>query len=339
MTEEDWTRLARTMSALADAPIRIGTPSEFQIKQLCADVTALVRESGLKLLLIDGLEWMTGHNLPANISAEFALWRLKSLAETLKIAVIVTAQAERLHKNLSNQISSQNLKAGDAIDRVADVVIILHRPDQDEPLSPRMGEADLIVVKNRNGQTVTIPVAYQGHYCRFASIVPNENPLFPTIENVRLVGGSASMQQASVHDVQFYRRFIAKLPPNGRVIQWLKANFIAKAVRYDLFHELEEATKDWGLNPVGFDNRESHESFGRLDAAVREFCSTVSWWTWADEGQHWLNVPLDWREDDSERWNEAVDAIVEKRDSLINSYDEFLLTSHRNHLDYDSARR
>ena len=36
---------------------------------------------------------------------------------------------------------------------------------------PRIGEADLVVAKNRNGPTATVTVAYQYHYCRFVNMV------------------------------------------------------------------------------------------------------------------------------------------------------------------------
>ena len=51
MNDDDWARLARVMSAVADCPIYIGTPPDFIIEKLSSDVTTLVRKSGLKLLL------------------------------------------------------------------------------------------------------------------------------------------------------------------------------------------------------------------------------------------------------------------------------------------------
>ena len=50
------------------------------------------------------------------------------------------------------------------------MVILLHREDQYEKESPRAGEADLIVAKNRNGPTTTVTVAFQGHYSRFVDM-------------------------------------------------------------------------------------------------------------------------------------------------------------------------
>jgi replicative DNA helicase len=92
MNDDDWARLARTMAALADAPIHIGTPTDFRLEQLSVDATKLSQQSGLKLLLIDSLQWITGQitgrEAPAEVSTEFTLWRLKTLAHTLKVPVI-----------------------------------------------------------------------------------------------------------------------------------------------------------------------------------------------------------------------------------------------------------
>jgi replicative DNA helicase len=52
----------------------------------------------------------------------------------------------------------------------ADVVPLIHREDFYEPESRRAGEADLLVVKHRNGPTGTVTVAFQGHYSRFVDM-------------------------------------------------------------------------------------------------------------------------------------------------------------------------
>ena len=51
--------------------------------------------------------------------------------------------------------------------------MIVHRPDRGEPEHERAGEADLLVVKHRNGPTAEVTVAFQGHYSRFMDMAPN----------------------------------------------------------------------------------------------------------------------------------------------------------------------
>jgi replicative DNA helicase len=69
------------------------------------------------------------------------------------------------HNFVANGINLHN-----SIEQDSDVVILLHREDQYEKESPRAGEADLIVAKNRNGPTTTVTVAFQGHYSRFVDM-------------------------------------------------------------------------------------------------------------------------------------------------------------------------
>ena len=60
-----------------------------------------------------------------------------------------------------------DLKGSSAIEQDANVVILIHRDDYYDKDSPRRGEADFIVAKNRNGPTDKIVVAAQLHLSRF----------------------------------------------------------------------------------------------------------------------------------------------------------------------------
>jgi replicative DNA helicase len=67
---------------------------------------------------------------------------------------------------------ADGLVAHNSIEQDSDLVILLHREDMYEKESPRAGEADLIVAKHRNGPTMTVTVAFQGHYSRFVDMAP-----------------------------------------------------------------------------------------------------------------------------------------------------------------------
>jgi len=63
-----------------------------------------------------------------------------------------------------------DLRESGSLEQDADLVLLIHREDFYEPESPRAGEADLLVVKHRNGPTGTVTVAFQGHYSRFVDM-------------------------------------------------------------------------------------------------------------------------------------------------------------------------
>jgi replicative DNA helicase len=59
------------------------------------------------------------------------------------------------------------------IEAAADIVLMLH---SEGPDSPRAGEVDVIVAKNRQGPLCTITMAMQGHYGRIVSMAPEDCP-------------------------------------------------------------------------------------------------------------------------------------------------------------------
>jgi replicative DNA helicase len=52
--------------------------------------------------------------------------------------------------------------------QAAGLVILLYRPELDDPWTPRRGEADLTVAKRQVGPTDVVTAVFQGQYSRFA---------------------------------------------------------------------------------------------------------------------------------------------------------------------------
>lgn len=329
MSDDDWRRVATTMSALADAPMQIATPSDFQIEQVIPEVTTLVQKSELKLLLIDGFQWITGRDSTALASAESTLWRLKILAETLKIPVIISAHAQRRKDGFLSTRRIAQLTHDDVIERVADVVILLDRPDQDELEHPRAGETDLMVVKNRNGPTATVTVVHQFHYCRFIGMAPSEYQIFPA-------PGAVAAKTTPAHDRELYHRLVEQISPDGPVINWLKNNFVLKHLPTDLFEIVTQVQRAMNLEVIGFDNKSVNDAHSDLRRAIEKFCDEVNWHTWPDQENRWLQVPNEWRDrEDRTQYDTAMTVIADARDSLIAAYDSFLKICHQEGIDHD----
>jgi replicative DNA helicase len=65
---------------------------------------------------------------------------------------------------------ADGLVVSNSIEQDADMVMMIHREDMYEKESPRAGEADIMLVKHRNGPTANVTVAFQGHYSRFVDM-------------------------------------------------------------------------------------------------------------------------------------------------------------------------
>ena len=95
-------------------------------------------------------------------------WDTISSIESIGHQPVYDATVLGTHNFVANGINIHN-----SIEQDSDVVILLHREDLYERESPRAGEADLIVAKHRNGPTMTVTVAFQGHYSRFVDMAPS----------------------------------------------------------------------------------------------------------------------------------------------------------------------
>ena len=95
-------------------------------------------------------------------------WDTISSVESIGHQPVYDATVLGTHNFVANGINLHN-----SIEQDSDVVILLHREDLYERESPRAGEADLIVAKHRNGPTMTVTVAFQGHYSRFVDMAPS----------------------------------------------------------------------------------------------------------------------------------------------------------------------
>ena len=175
MSDDDWGRLAKRMSEVADAPLFIDDSPNMSLMEIRAKCRRLKQRHDLKLVIIDYLQLMsTPGKVESRQQEVSAMSRsLKLLAKELEVPVIALSQLNRgPEQRQDKKPMLSDLRESGSIEQDADVVILLHREDAYERESPRAGEADLIVAKHRNGPTATVTVAFQGHYSRFVDMAP-----------------------------------------------------------------------------------------------------------------------------------------------------------------------
>jgi replicative DNA helicase len=173
MNDDDWARLARRMSEVADAPLFIDDSPNMSMMEIRAKCRRLKQRNDLKFVIIDYLQLMSSPKRVENRQQEVSEMSrsLKLLAKELDVPVIALSQLNRgPEQRTDKRPLLSDLRESGSIEQDSDVVILLHREDAYEKESPRAGEADLIVAKHRNGPTATVTVAFQGHYSRFVDM-------------------------------------------------------------------------------------------------------------------------------------------------------------------------
>jgi replicative DNA helicase len=173
MSDDDWTRLARRMSEISEAPLYIDDSPNLTMMEIRAKARRLRQKSDLRLIVIDYLQLMTSGKKVESRQQEVSEFsrQLKLLAKELEVPVVAMSQLNRgPEQRTDKKPMLADLRESGAIEQDADMVILLHRPDAFERDDPRGGEADLILAKHRNGPTKTVTVAHQLHLSRFTNM-------------------------------------------------------------------------------------------------------------------------------------------------------------------------
>nr|WP_233149991.1 MULTISPECIES: replicative DNA helicase [unclassified Kineosporia] len=173
MREEDWTRLARTMGEVSEAPLFIDDSPNLTMMEIRSKARRLKQKHDLKLVVLDYLQLMSSGKKVESRQQEVSEFSraIKLLAKELEVPVIALSQLNRgPEQRTDKRPMVSDLRESGSIEQDADMVILLHREDMYDKESPRAGEADIIVAKHRNGPTDTITVAFQGHYSRFVDM-------------------------------------------------------------------------------------------------------------------------------------------------------------------------
>jgi len=171
--------LDRAVARLAGSPLLVDDTPAVPLSKLRARLRrAAARGETPAVLVLDYLQIMraetkAGTNRTGEVDS---LARgLKVLAQEFRMVVIAAAQLNRQVETRPDKTPTlADLRESGSIEAEANAVVLLNRPDAYEKESPRAGELDLILAKNRQGVTATITVAFQGHYARAVDMTRGE---------------------------------------------------------------------------------------------------------------------------------------------------------------------
>ncbi len=173
MSDDDWTRLARRMSEISEAPLFIDDSPNLTMMEIRAKARRLKQRHDLRLVVVDYLQLMSSGKRSESRQQEVSEFsrNLKLIAKELEVPVIAISQLNRgPEQRTDKRPQLSDLRESGSLEQDADMVILINRPDAWERDDPRAGEADLIIAKHRAGPTATITVAHQLHYSRFADL-------------------------------------------------------------------------------------------------------------------------------------------------------------------------
>nr|WP_287887509.1 replicative DNA helicase [Prevotella sp.] len=175
----DWERLDKRIGRLTNAPIYVDDTPGLSVFELRTKARRLVREKGVKIIMIDYLQLMNANGMKFGSRQEEVSTisrSLKGLAKELNIPVLALSQLSRNVENREGlegkrpQLS--DLRESGAIEQDADMVLFVHRPEyyhiyQDEKGNDLHGMAQIIIAKHRKGSTGDVLLNFRGEFTRF----------------------------------------------------------------------------------------------------------------------------------------------------------------------------
>ena len=173
LNQEEWARLADALRRLCETKIFIDDTPGASVLEMRAKTRRLKAEHGLDLLIIDYMQLMSGRGRIESRQQEVSQISrdLKILAKELNVPVISLSQLSRATETRSDhkpQLS--DLRESGSIEQDADVVCFIYRDEVYNPTDENRGTAELIVGKQRNGPTGSVPLAFLKEFTRFENM-------------------------------------------------------------------------------------------------------------------------------------------------------------------------
>jgi replicative DNA helicase len=174
LSANEWARLIYAKELISKAPIYVNDSARLTPMRLKSNAKKLIMMKGkLDLILVDYLQLMSGSQRAENRQQETAQIsrELKMIAKELGVPVVALSQLSRAPESRgSRKPQLSDLRDSGAIEQDADVVAFIYREEMNEKTDENEGQAELIIAKQRNGPTGTIPLAFISEYTRFENL-------------------------------------------------------------------------------------------------------------------------------------------------------------------------
>ncbi len=178
LSDDEWIRVGNAASDFSDVELYLDDTSSITVPEIKSRVRRL---KNVDIVIIDYLGLVQSSVRKENRVQEVSeiTRNLKMMAKDLNIPVVCCAQLSRgtEGRGKSHKPQLSDLRESGSIEQDADIVMFLYREDyyKNELSEDQLEEIDenlteLIVAKNRHGQTGTIELSFDKEFTRFRSI-------------------------------------------------------------------------------------------------------------------------------------------------------------------------
>lgn len=177
MSDDEWSRMSFALGKLFNAPLLIEDAPALTITQMRSRARRAAKKHGLSLIVVDYIQLASGDGQgrgerQSREQEVSSISRgLKALAKEFNCPVIALSQLNRKVDDRPNKRPlMSDLRDSGAIEQDADLILMMYRDEYYNPDTPDKGIAEIIVAKQRMGETGIIPVLFRGEFSRFENM-------------------------------------------------------------------------------------------------------------------------------------------------------------------------
>ena len=173
LDEDDWVKLAGAIGPFSEAEMYIDDTPGISVMEIRTKCRKLKMEKNIGLVVIDYLQLVQGNKRTASREQEISeiSRSLKILAKEINVPVIALSQLSRaVEQRPDHRPMLSDLRESGAIEQDADIVMFLYRDDYYNKESEKKDIAEVIIAKQRGGQTGTVELLWMGNYTKFVNL-------------------------------------------------------------------------------------------------------------------------------------------------------------------------
>lgn len=166
--EKSMERIGNAISVFYETPIYIDDTPDVSILDVRSKARRLYSDKGKFLLMIDYLQLMHSQERVENRVQEISkiTRQMKNLARELNIPIVLLSQLSRdIEKRQDKRPLLSDLRESGSIEQDADVVMFLHRVDEND-----QSKTELYLAKQRNGPTGKVELLFERNITKFRNV-------------------------------------------------------------------------------------------------------------------------------------------------------------------------
>lgn len=175
LQDPDWEALIEGANVIGSSRLVIDDTPGISVPELRTKCRRYKVEKDIKIIFIDYLQLMSAQGGRPGESRQQEISEisraLKALARELNIPVVALSQLSRaVESRTDHRPMLSDLRESGAIEQDADVVMFIYRDDYYHKDTEKLGIAEIIIAKQRNGPIGTVELLWRPELTKFANL-------------------------------------------------------------------------------------------------------------------------------------------------------------------------